>query len=174
MVVGVSQQAGQEKASVARGRGAEGSSPDTMVSGGGGEDASVVGIPLALFKESEMTSPISWFELPVNDLPRATAFYERILNVKLQPETCGECTMSVFPHVEGYPSGALVSMAQMVPQDNGTLVYLFTGDDLAPVLARVPAAGGTVAMPRTSIGEHGFIALFIDSEGNRVGLHSLH
>ena len=145
-----------------------------MVSGGGGEDASVVGIPPALFKESEMASPISWFELPVNDLPRATAFYERILNVKLQPETCGECTMSVFPHVEGYPSGALVSMAQMVPQDNGTLVYLFTGDDLAPVLARVPAAGGTVAMPRTSIGEHGFIALFIDSEGNRVGLHSLH
>ena len=66
------------------------------------------------------------------------------------------------------------AMAQMVPQDNGTLVYLFTGDDLAPVLARVPAAGGTVAMPRTSIGEHGFIALFIDSEGNRVGLHSLH
>ena len=121
-----------------------------------------------------MASPISWFELPVNDLPRATAFYERILNVILQPDSCGECTMSVFPHVEGYPSGALVSMAQMVPQDNGTLVYLFTGDDLAPVLARVPAAGGTVAMPRTSIGEHGFIALFIDSEGNRVGLHSLH
>ena len=121
-----------------------------------------------------MASPISWFELPVNDLPRATAFYERILNVKLQPETCGECVMSVFPFVEGYPSGALVRMAQMTPQDNGTLVYLFAGQDLAPALARVAEVGGTVAMPKTSIGEHGFIAHFIDSEGNRVGLHSLH
>ena len=120
-----------------------------------------------------MNSPISWFELPVLDLARATAFYERILGVALSPEQCGECEMSIFPYVEGHPSGALDRMAPMTPQDNGTLVYLCAGDDLAPVLARVEEAGGKVALPKTSIGEHGFIALFIDSEGNRVGLHSL-
>jgi predicted enzyme related to lactoylglutathione lyase len=54
------------------------------------------------------------------------------------------------------------------------LIYLDAGEDLTPVLGRVEPAGGKVVVPKTSIGEHGAIAVFIDSEGNRVGLHSLH
>ena len=120
-----------------------------------------------------MHSPISWFEIPTVDLDRATAFYECVLATSLRRENCCECEMAVFPHREDYPSGALVRMAPMTPQANGSLVYLFVGDDLAPALARVVDAGGSVALTKTSISEHGFIALFIDSEGNRVGLHSL-
>ncbi len=120
-----------------------------------------------------MHSPISWFEIPTVDLDRATAFYEGVLATSLRYENNGDCEMAVFPYSEGYPSGALVRMAPMQPQANGSLVYFFVGDDLAPALARVVDAGGMVALPKTSIGEHGFIALFIDSEGNRVGLHSL-
>lgn len=121
-----------------------------------------------------MNTPIAWFELPTTNLARATAFYERILAITLKPETCGECAMSVFPYAEPGPGGALVAMPQLQPRDNGTLVYLHGGDDLTQVLSRIPAAGGEIAMPKTAIGDIGFIALFIDSEGNRVGLYSPH
>ena len=122
-----------------------------------------------------MNSPISWFELPANDLERATAFYQQVLGIEMKRENCSGIAMSVFPYVEGHPSGTLIKMPQMVPHDNGTLVYLSAGDDLSAALARVPAAGGTVTMPKTDLGKDiGHIALFIDSEGNRVGLYSLH
>ena len=122
-----------------------------------------------------MNSPISWFELPTTDLDRATAFYERILGVEMRRQACSGIPMSIFPYVEGNPSGAVVSMPQMLPQDNGTLIYLSAGDDLSVALARVPDAGGSVAMPKTDLGNGiGHIALFIDCEGNRVGLYSPH
>ena len=122
-----------------------------------------------------MNSPISWFELPTTDLERATAFYERILGVEMRRQACSGISMSIFPYVEGNPSGAVVSMPQMLPQDNGMLIYLSAGDDLSVALARVPDAGGSVTMPKTDLGNGiGHIALFIDCEGNRVGLYSPH
>ena len=122
-----------------------------------------------------MTSPISWFELPATDLDRATAFYQRVLGNEMRRETCSGIAMAIFPYLEGHPSGAVVSMPQLVSHDNGTLVYLNAGDDLSAALARVPSAGGTVVMPKTAIGNDiGHFALFIDSEGNRVGLYSPH
>ncbi len=125
-----------------------------------------------------MTTPISWFELPTTDLARATAFYEQILALKLRPANCGGNAMAIFPYTEPYPSGALVQMPQLSPRDNGTLVYLNAGDDLNTVLARIPAAGGQVVMEKMDLGQTpegdniGHIALFIDCEGNRVGLYS--
>lgn len=119
-----------------------------------------------------MNSPIVWFELPVVDIERATRFYEHVFAVTLRRETCGDGMLAVFPHDDAQPSGALVKMPQLAPRDNGTLVYLHGGEDLNLALERVRAAGGEVAMEKTSLGEIGHIALFIDSEGNRVGLHS--
>ncbi|WP_412480603.1 VOC family protein [Azonexus sp. IMCC34839] len=122
-----------------------------------------------------MNTPISWFELPTTDLARATAFYQKVFACQLHLETMGDIRMAIFPHDELSPGGALVAMPQMQPADNGTLVYLAAGDDLNTVLARIPAAGGQVLMPKTDLGNDiGFIALFLDCEGNRVGLYSKH
>ncbi len=120
-----------------------------------------------------MQSPIAWFEIAVTDLDRAIAFYETVLAVTLQRERMGGGDMAVFPHPERGPGGALVALPQLEPRDNGALIYLNAGEDLAPALARIPAAGGRVIMPKTDLGSDiGHIALFLDSEGNRVGLYS--
>lgn len=121
-----------------------------------------------------MNNPISWFEIPTIDLDRATAFYETIFAIALRREN-GGYPMAIFPYAEPGPGGALVAMPQLAPRDNGTLIYLNGGADLSVVLHRIPAAGGQVVMEKTCIGEEiGYIALFIDSEGNRVGLYSRH
>lgn len=120
-----------------------------------------------------MDKPINWFELPVRDIERATRFYEDVFAVSLRRERCGGNPMAIFPYAEPQPGGALVHMPQLEPRDNGTLIYLDGGQDLAEPLARVKAAGGAVAMEKTFIGEDiGYIALFMDSEGNRVGMFS--
>lgn len=120
-----------------------------------------------------MDNPLRWFEIPTVNLDRAAAFYEKILSIELRRENCGGNAMAIFPYAEPYPSGALVAMPQLQPRDNGTLIYLDGGADLNVVLARIPAAGGQVVMAKTDIGKDiGHIALFIDCEGNRIGLYS--
>ena len=129
--------------------------------------------PLNFIKENIMDNPLRWFEIATADLDRAVAFYQDIFAIELRRETCGDIAMAIFPYAEPYPSGALVAMPQLQPRDNGTLVYLDGGADLNVVLARIPAAGGQVVMAKTDLGKDiGHIALFIDSEGNRVGLYS--
>lgn len=125
--------------------------------------------------EMTMNSVAVWFELPTADLDRAETFYRAVLGHPMRRETCpdGSLQMSVFDPPGAEAKGALVKGEQFTPGGNGTLVYLDGGDDLAVPLSRVEAAGGTVLMPKTPIGPHGFIALFADSEGNRVGLHSM-
>jgi len=131
--------------------------------------------PLKLTGENIMESPLRWFEIPTVNLDRATAFYEKILAIELRRENCSGYTMSIFPYTEPGPGGALVAMPQLAPRDNGTLIYLDGGADLANVLARVPGAGGSVVMEKTDLGNDvGHIGLFIDTEGNRVGLYSKH
>lgn len=132
------------------------------------------GIPPLNFPENNiMDNPLRWFEIATTDLDRAIAFYENIFAIALRRETGGDIAMAIFPYAEPYPGGALVAMPQLQPRDNGTLVYLDGGADLNVVLARIPAAGGQVVMPKTDLGKDiGHIALFIDSEGNRVGLYS--
>lgn len=122
-----------------------------------------------------MQSPIAWFEIAVLDLERAIRFYETVLTVTFQREKMGGGDMAVFPHPERGPGGALVALPQLEPRDNGALIYLNAGNDLAPALARVVPAGGKVVMAKTDLGNDiGHIALVIDSEGNRVGLYSPH
>lgn len=122
-------------------------------------------------------NPVAWFEIYVNDMARAVKFYETILNTTLNhmpmPEGAGSDEMYTFNWVEGAPnaSGALVKDENRLPNAEGTLVY-FHSEDCAIEIGRVEAAGGVIIMPKFSIGEHGFIALATDSEGNTIGFHS--
>ena len=118
---------------------------------------------------------INWFEIPATDLDRATNFYQTIFECELIPMDLGDnFKMRRFPTNEETTGGAIVYNTEFYkPSTDGTLVYLNGNPDLANVLSRVEAAGGRVLMPKTEISpEYGFMGLFIDTEGNRVGLHS--
>jgi predicted enzyme related to lactoylglutathione lyase len=118
-------------------------------------------------------NPVGWFEIPVTDMPRATAFYERVLGLKLERHDLGPLQMAWFPMKNGDygSSGSLVQNQAYTPGHAGTLVY-FTCADIDAALKRVAENGGRVLRPKTSIGEHGFVGHFEDSEGNRVAVHS--
>ncbi len=120
---------------------------------------------------------VGWFEVPVLDLDRAVEFYETVFDLKLQRQQAGPLAMALFPALEegaGSP-GSLVCFEQFYqPRDNGPLLY-FTAHsgDLANELSRVAAAGGTVLMEKKLIAEDvGYMGLFLDTEGNRIAMHS--
>ena len=123
---------------------------------------------------------VGWFEIYVNDIARARAFYEAVFDVRLSrldppAEAGGDTGFQIwaFPAIadgEG-SSGAIVHMPGFQAGGNSTLVY-FNCDDCAVQAARVPGAGGKVFKPKFPIGAFGFISLVVDSEGNMIGLHS--
>ena len=116
---------------------------------------------------------INWFEIPVADFGRAKAFYEAVLATTIQTVEMGPQTLGFLSSNPGGVGGAIVH-GDGTPSQAGTIVYLNGGDDLAPMLARAVQSGGAVAVPKTEIGNgFGFFAHFIDSEGNKVGLHSM-
>ena len=117
---------------------------------------------------------VNWFELYVTDFNRAKRFYESALQTSLQECEMESCRMGMFSfdNASGV-GGAITKMDGVSPGAGGTLVYLNVEGDLDGVLMRIPSAGGSVVKPRTPIGEHGFIAVIKDSEGNAVGLHSM-
>lgn len=117
---------------------------------------------------------VNWFEIPATDLPRAKAFYEAVFDVTLMHMDMGPSSMEMFPSEPGAANagGALVVMEGYEPSSTGTTVYFQTAD-IEGLLAKVTEAGGSVLVPKMPIGEHGFIAHFLDSEGNRVALHSM-
>ena len=120
-------------------------------------------------------SAVSWFEIPVRDLERAQAFYEKLLAKVLRRETMGSQTLAVIPYDEGQGvGGALVAGVHIPdPSPNGTLVYLNAEPSLDAAVERAVAAGGRVATPRVELPEGmGCFAHVIDTEGNRVGLHA--
>lgn len=119
---------------------------------------------------------VGWFEIYVSDMDRAKAFYEAVFGRELmQLPAEGQLeSMYAFPWVEGAQgaAGALVKMTGKDPGAGGTMVY-FSCRDVLEESARAQAAGGQVVMPKMAIGEWGFIALAMDTEGNMIGLHSL-
>ncbi|MHB8565436.1 MAG: VOC family protein [Acidiferrobacteraceae bacterium] len=125
-------------------------------------------------------NPVVWFEIYVQDMPRARAFYEAVLQRKLEqlktPASMSASGMELwaFPMMRdaGGAAGALVKMAGVSPGGGSTLVY-FGCADCAAEAARVAPAGGRIERPKFSIGEYGRIALAVDTEGNRFGLHSM-
>ncbi len=121
-----------------------------------------------------MANALNWFEIPVMDFSRAKTFYEKVLDIAIEPMAMGPVTMGMLSSDQNAVGGAIVQGDGGSPAKNGTLVYLNGGDDLAPFLARVEEAGGTIVVPKTEIGnDFGFFAHFIDTEGNKVGLHSM-
>lgn len=125
-------------------------------------------------------NPIVWFEIYVQDMPRAKAFYEAVFQGKLSPlpnpnsKTLPDLEMWTFPSsMENYgAAGTLVKMPGCPSGGNSTLVY-FACQDCAIEAARAVANGGSIFKEKMSIGEHGFIAMVHDTEGNMIGLHSM-
>jgi predicted enzyme related to lactoylglutathione lyase len=119
---------------------------------------------------------VSWFQIPCSDLERGKRFYETILGVALQDLGAPGMKMAAFPAdpQKGEVGGAIVAGPGATPSGDGTVVYLNAGPDLQVVLDRVAAAGGKVLMPKTQVPMEGagYFAVFADSEGNTVGLHS--
>jgi len=119
---------------------------------------------------------IGWFDIYVDDLDRATAFYEKVLGQKLEPigDPTGESQMMSFPADMGRygAAGALSKSAHAGPGVGGTIVY-FASQDCAVEAGRVADAGGQIVRPKFSIGEFGWVALCQDTEGNMFGLNSM-
>ncbi|MBW7676685.1 VOC family protein [Chryseobacterium chendengshani] len=123
-----------------------------------------------------MVNTLNWFEIPATDFTRAKAFYTTVLGVQIHEDPNPDMQYAYLPSdpQKGGFGGAIASGENFVPAMSGTTVYLDGGHDLSVPLGRVESAGGTVILPKTAIGENrGFIALFIDTEGNRVGFHSI-
>ncbi|HEX3019858.1 MAG TPA: VOC family protein [Chitinispirillaceae bacterium] len=119
-------------------------------------------------------NPVTWFEIPVTDIVRAKNFYEYVLGYQLSFQELKGMKMAEFPMNDGRgASGALVQSIGYTPQHSGTVVY-FSVDDIGNTMSRVQQKGGKQLIPKTSIGEYGYIAHFEDSEGNQVALHSMH
>jgi len=128
------------------------------------------------------SNPVVWFEIYVQDMPRAKRFYEGVLDIKLEkmPAPTAEMTMEMwaFPSDKSTAQssygacGMLVKIEGFPSTGGGTLVY-FGCKDCAVEASRVEANGGTVVKEKMSIGEHGHIALARDSEGNMIGFHSM-
>jgi predicted enzyme related to lactoylglutathione lyase len=121
-------------------------------------------------------SAVSWFEIPAADLARAKAFYESILAISFQElNLANGLKMALFPVDSDGIGGALAQYKDFYfPGNQGPVVYLNANPDLQTVLDRVEGAGGSILMPKTQISEeNGYMALFQDSEGNRIALHSV-
>lgn len=122
-----------------------------------------------------MANVINWFEIPARNFDRACEFYGKILDGEIHKmDTPMGSKMGFFPHRDPQSvGGAIVFGEGYEPSAKGSVVYLNAGNDLAVALGKVEAAGGKIVMPKTSIGENGFMAHFTDTEGNRVALHSM-
>ena len=121
---------------------------------------------------------ISWFEIPAIDLGRAQKFYETIFNIRMISFDTPNFQMRMFP-VENMMNGVggAISKAEgfyKPSATDGPLVYLNANPDVQNVLDKIEAAGGKIVVPKTQISpEFGYMAVFVDTEGNRVALHSV-
>jgi uncharacterized protein len=122
-----------------------------------------------------MANVINWFEIPVTNFDRACDFYAKVLGGDVQKMDMPSGLKMGFLPGSGPDGagGAVVKGEGYEPSQKGSVLYLNGGDDLSVPLGRIEKAGGKVIMPKTSIGENGFIARFVDTEGNRVALHSM-
>lgn len=129
----------------------------------------------ALNKQKEQSvfkNFVSWFEIPAYNHYRSVAFYNYIYGIQMTSVELNGFAMGFFPAENGI-GGAIVSGPGCVPSEIGPLLYLNGGEDLNNVLSKVNEAGGRVVMEKTFLSESaGYFAMFIDSEGNRLALHS--
>ncbi|MEA1881318.1 MAG: VOC family protein [Candidatus Marinimicrobia bacterium] len=113
-----------------------------------------------------------WFEIPVSDFERAKSFYETIYDMKIDVFDAGPVKMGIFPHSGA--GGAICFGEHYTPGSAGVVIYLDANPNLDDVLNKIEAAGGKVLQTKKQISEeHGFMALYLDSEGNRIALTSM-
>ena len=123
------------------------------------------------------TNALNWFEIPVTDMARAKHFYQVAFGIHMNEENMMSIQMAYFPFSmgNGKVSGALAKSDFHVSSEQGAIIYLNANPDLSEVLERIEKEGGKIVMPKTHINDQvGYMAFFIDSEGNRIGLHSQH
>ena len=122
-----------------------------------------------------MKNAINWFEVPVKNIDSARKFYETVFGTEMHLMEAIGMKSAFFPAdmETGGIGGCIIQGHGYEPSSTGTLIYLNGGDDLGVPLSRVEAAGGKILLPKTAIGPNGFMAHFIDIEGNKIGLHSM-
>lgn len=123
-----------------------------------------------------MRHAVSWFEIPVTDRDRARQFYETILGVEMPSmELANGLKMAIFPVEPGTIGGALCEHADFYHSGKeGPLVYLNAEPNIQKVLDKIEGAGGQIIVPKTEISkEHGYMAVLMDTEGNRVALRAM-
>ena len=122
--------------------------------------------------KKEMKDFVSWFEIPATDFQQAVDFYSHIFGINMKQSISETTAMAFFPVTKGV-GGAIIVGSGSIPSTSGALLYLNGGDDLNDVLNKVEDAGGRIIMPKTLINEDsGYFAVFIDSQGNKLALHS--
>ena len=120
-----------------------------------------------------MKSYISIFEIPATDISRAIGFYQAVLDIKVEKMEFPGMEMGIFPYEEQMVTGVIVKGEGYQPSAGGVTMYLNAGDNLQIALDKVEKNGGKVIVPKTAhADESGFFAMFLDSEGNKMGLHS--
>jgi len=122
---------------------------------------------------NDMKNFISIFEIPATEIARAVDFYQAILNVKIEQMEFPEMQMGIFPYEGQMVTGVLMKGEGYNPSADGVTIYLNGGDNLQVILDKVENNGGKIIVPKTlHADESGYFALFLDSEGNKMGLHS--
>ena len=119
-----------------------------------------------------MQNVFVWCDIPVRNLERSMRFYSAVLGAELSKQEFSGCAFALLPHADKNVSGCLAAAEGEAPSDHGPLVYLNVDGRLDQAVAAVEPNGGKVLQPKHQIGPHGFRAVILDSEGNRVALHS--
>ncbi|WP_339715398.1 VOC family protein [uncultured Kriegella sp.] len=124
-------------------------------------------------KTNEMKSFISIFEIPATEISRAVDFYQTILDISIEKMEFPEMQMGIFPYEGQMVTGVIMRAEGYKPSADGVTIYLNGGDNLQIILDKVEKNGGEIIVPKSlHADESGYYALFLDSEGNKIGLHS--
>lgn len=120
-----------------------------------------------------MANAVNWFEIPASNFARAVQFYSAVFSAEMHSQNINGIEMAFFPADQGAVGGAVCHGEMYTPSADGSIVYLNGGDEMDARIGRIEENGGKVVMPKTKVNEEvGYIAMFMDTEGNRVAFHS--